>query len=371
MTDISVVIPTRNAGRWIDACLTGVEQSAPAEVIVVDGGSTDGTRGIARGRADAILDDDGAGVAAARQIGVEAARSPWVALIDADVVLGPGNLESLVAEAEARQLDGLQAALFSIGEGDYWSEQLARHHNRGQVRDWFGVSATVVRRETLLAHPFDRSLRSGEDIDLRLRLRAAGVAVAVSTTTWVVHRFGRGYRFCRGQWLADGEGLGRMVRSHGLRAVPNALAPLPAAALGAVESIPARLKPLPYFAGFAVGNWIGLLRGLSDARVPVDGRGRRLLCSAVIALTASLGVIAPVMAISTATGISLILEQSYAGAGWAAVVPALGLVALCALELAGPEKQIRALLRLARPAAWGLGSIGLLAAAARLAGVIA
>ena len=365
---ISVIVPTRNAAAWIATCLTGIEHNRPAQVIVVDGDSDDGTREIAVARADDVLDDHGAGVAAARQLGVQAATQSWVALIDADVVIGPGALDALLAEAQERQLDALQAGLFSIGRGDYWSGQLARHHNRGQVREWFGVSATIVRRDVLLTHPFDTSLRSGEDIDLRLRLRAAGVPVGVSQRTRVVHRFDAGYAFCRDQWLADGQGLGRMVRSHGLRAVPNALIPFPAAVLGMLEAFGDRLRPLPYFAGFAAGNWIGLLRGLRDRRVAIPTPARRMLTAAMSALIASLVVLAPAAVLAAAATGVLLTVAAYDGAGWTIAISIAGLGALTAVELAGHATS-GAALRLARPAVWLLGIGGLICAAARLVGV--
>lgn len=363
---ISVIVPTRNAADWLPACLMGIVANDPTEIIVVDGNSTDGTREIALARVGLVLDDGGAGVAAARQLGVDAARQDWVALIDADVVIGPGALAALLAEAGERELEGMQAALFSIGRGDYWSEQLARHHNRGQVRDWFGVSATIIRRDVLLSHPFDASLRSGEDIDLRMRLRTAGVPVGVSQHTRVVHRFGSGYAFCRDQWLADGQGLGRMVRSHGARALPNALIPFPAAALGALDGIADRLRPLPYFAGFAAGNWIGLLRGLRDPHVPIPTAARRVLTGLTLALVAALVILAPAAMLAAAAGAVLLTGAAYDGAPWTVAVAIAGLVALVAVELAGQAAG----LRLARPLASLLGLAGLLAAAARLASTI-
>jgi hypothetical protein len=366
---ISVIVPTRNAAVWIARCLTCIEHNHPAEVIVVDGDSDDGTREIALARADRVLDDHGAGVAAARQLGVQAATQTWVALIDADVLLGPGALEALLAEAHERELAALQAALFSTGCGEYWSEQLARHHNRGQVRDWFGVSATIVCRDVLLTHPFDTSLCSGEDIDLRLRLRAAGLPVGVSQRTRVQHRFGAGYAFCRDQWLADGQGLGRMVRSHGMRAVPNALIPFPAAALGALDAFADWLRPLPYFAGFVVGNWKGLLHGLADNRVPVTTPARRMLTFAMSVLIASLILLGPAAILTAVATGALLTAAAYHGADWTIAISLAGLGILTAIEVA-PQRPSHAGLRLAQPAVWLLAIVGLVCAAARLVGII-
>jgi len=46
--DLTVVVPTRNVEHWLDGCLASIERCDPAEVIVVDGLSSDRTRDIAR-----------------------------------------------------------------------------------------------------------------------------------------------------------------------------------------------------------------------------------------------------------------------------------------------------------------------------------
>src|SRR5437899_8049540 len=87
MLDLSVVVPVRNAEHLIEECLASISRARPREIIVVDGMSTDGTPDLARRYPVRIVDDSGRGVAAARAIGLELARCPWVALIDVDIVL--------------------------------------------------------------------------------------------------------------------------------------------------------------------------------------------------------------------------------------------------------------------------------------------
>jgi glycosyltransferase involved in cell wall biosynthesis len=280
---ISVVVPARNAEDWIESCLRAICENGPAEVILVDGGSTDRTVELARPWVDKVIDDGGAGVAAARMLGVASASQPCVALVDADVVLPPGALRELDQERSDRQLVALQAGLHSVGAGDYWSQSLADHHNHGHSKGWFGICASLVDRDVLLAHPLDGQLRSGEDIDLRIRLTKAGLRVGVSEVMVAKHRFGGGFAFARGQWLADGAGLGRMVRKHGRAGLVSAMVPFVAAALGIVRGIREMFRPWPYFAGFAVGNYVGLWRGLRDQHVPTSGPGRRLLVASMLA----------------------------------------------------------------------------------------
>jgi len=279
---ISAVVPARNAEGWIESCLRAIRENEPAEIILVDGGSTDRTVELAEPWVDKIIDDGGAGVAAARMMGVASASQPWIALVDADVVLPPTALRDLDRERCERQLAALQAGLHSVGAGDYWSQSLAKHHNRGNSRQWFGVCASLIARDLLLAHPLDGHLRSGEDIDLRIRLKRAGFRIGVSETMVGLHRFADGFAFAGQQWLADGAGLGRMVRKHGRSALLNAMIPFAAAALGLARGMREALRPWPYFAGFAVGNYIGLWRGLIDRSVPARGRGRQLLVAGTL-----------------------------------------------------------------------------------------
>lgn len=271
MLDLTVIVPARNAERLIGACLRSIFRSAPAEVIVVDGESTDRTVELARAQGARVLSDGGCGLPAARRMGIEAARTPWVALIDADVVLTEGDLARLLAEARNEGYAALQAGLRSVSGGGYWGRALVAHHRSSRSKQWFGVVATVIERETLLEHGFDDRFLSGEDIDLRWRLRKAGMKIGVSRRTVVEHRFEDTWEFAKAQWLADGHGFGRMIRAHGLRALLLLGLPLAAGARGTLLSLGRlQLRWLPYYACFVMFNYVGLARELAS-----DGRRRR------------------------------------------------------------------------------------------------
>ncbi len=265
---VSVVIPVRNAAPFVGDCLSSVARSRPAEIIVVDGCSVDGTAEIVARAGLRMLSDGGRGVAAGRMIGVRAASEPLVALIDADVVLPDGALASLLDEFEAGQYAALQAGLHSVSGPGYWGRALASHHNFGRSRYWFGLMATIIRRDTLLEHPLDSRFASGEDIDVRWRLAGAGLKIGVSRSTLVTHRFGDTFAFARDQWLADGAGLARMVAVH---RGGGWLMVLPAAAAArGVAVTTLRLQPqfIPYYLAFGAFNYAAMLRTLWDlARV--------------------------------------------------------------------------------------------------------
>jgi glycosyltransferase involved in cell wall biosynthesis len=265
MLDVSVIVPARNAEHLIGDCLRSIAGSRPREVIVVDGESSDRTVEIARTHGARVLSDGGRGLPAARLMGARAAQAPWVALIDADVILGDGDLARLLEEAQRDEYTALQAGLWSVSGTGYWGRALVEHHRTGRSKDWFGVVATVFERAALLAYGFDDRFPSGEDIDLRWRLRSAGAKIGVSRQTVVQHRFEDSWEFAKGQWLADGQGFGRMIRAHGLRAKLLLGLPLAAAVRGTLLSL-ARRQPrwLPYYACFVLFNYVGLVREVAE-----------------------------------------------------------------------------------------------------------
>jgi glycosyltransferase involved in cell wall biosynthesis/O-antigen/teichoic acid export membrane protein len=252
---LSVVIPVKNAEQFIEECLASVVKAGPAEIIVVDGCSTDRTLELVGLHGVRLLSDGGLGVATARMIGVHEARSEIVALIDADVVLPDGALAALLAEFRSGGYSALQAGLRSTSGPGYWGRAMTRHHNTGLSRKWLGVMATILWRDTLLEYPLDASFLSGEDIDLRWRLNRAGVRIGVSSQTVVRHRFGDTLEFARGQWRDDGAGLARMALSH-RRGSLLLLMPLADAVRG-VTLTTLRLEPqyIPYYLGHAVFNY--------------------------------------------------------------------------------------------------------------------
>ncbi|HVC60147.1 MAG TPA: glycosyltransferase family A protein [Acetobacteraceae bacterium] len=86
--DISVVIPTYNRADLLPLTLDTVlgQSRAPAEVIVVDDGSTDGTAAVVQKFADRVryYCIENSGEFAARNFGVAHARYPWIAFCDSD-----------------------------------------------------------------------------------------------------------------------------------------------------------------------------------------------------------------------------------------------------------------------------------------------
>ena len=264
---ISVVVPARNAAEFIHACLAAVQRNNPAEIIVVDGRSDDETVEIAGHYADSVLSDEGGGVAYARQMGAEVARQPYVAFVDVDIELTDTALRDLLDELKDRKLEAIQAQLRSVGGQDYWSRALVSHHRGGRSKHWFGLVASVFVREAFLHYGMDSAFSSGEDIELRYRLEKSGARIGLSEEVVVPHRFGSGFNFALGQWLADGSGLGRVVRKFGWPAAATLLIPAGGTVLGIGRSLLRQPQFVAYYALYGACNYAGIVHGLLDKKV--------------------------------------------------------------------------------------------------------
>ena len=117
----TVVIPARNEEVFLPLTLRALEaqRRAPDEVIVVDNGSRDGTVAAARAWGATVLRCEQPGVARTRQMGLEAARSEWVATTDADSLPSPQWLEKLSEAAPGRV--ALYGSMRFCGVAPHWS----------------------------------------------------------------------------------------------------------------------------------------------------------------------------------------------------------------------------------------------------------
>jgi rSAM/selenodomain-associated transferase 2 len=91
---ISVIIPTLNAEEHLPACLTAlvpaVVDGLIHEVIITDGGSTDGTRALADAAGCTVIACASANRGLQLREGATAARRPWLLFLHADTILEEG-----------------------------------------------------------------------------------------------------------------------------------------------------------------------------------------------------------------------------------------------------------------------------------------
>src|SRR3954463_8200367 len=96
---LSAVIITKNAAGQLGECLASV--AFADEILIVDSGSTDGTRELASARGARVLERAWVGFGAQKPFAVRAAAHDWVLCVDADERVSPALRAAIARELAA------------------------------------------------------------------------------------------------------------------------------------------------------------------------------------------------------------------------------------------------------------------------------
>jgi beta-1,4-mannosyltransferase len=200
---VSVVIPAFDRQELIRRSLASVfaqRSVAPAEVIVVDDGSTDDTAAEAsRLGARVIRLQGNQGAASARNAGVEAATQPWIALLDSDdewlphllATLWPLRDDHLLVTGSSLLLDD-DGSVQRLG-GVPTRQPVILRSPAALVfpQNFVAASGVLLRRDAILAvGGYRTDLRYAEDFDLWLRILGQGTGIASPTAVSLYHVHG-------------------------------------------------------------------------------------------------------------------------------------------------------------------------------------
>lgn len=211
----TVIVPVLNEAARLSPCLAGLSAAGPPvrEILVVDGGSDDGTQGLiaewaARDARISFIDaspvpGDWNGKAWGLQAGLDRAdpANPWILTMDADVRPEAGLIPALVAHAGAEGVVALSAAtrqtLSGAAEGVVHPAMLATlvyrfgipgHATARVAETQANGQCFLVRREALVGSGGFASVRGSvcEDVTLARGLVAAGGRVGFYETDALV-----------------------------------------------------------------------------------------------------------------------------------------------------------------------------------------
>ncbi len=174
----TVIIPALNEEEFIENCLRSIRAQTlpPAEIIVVDNGSTDRTVEIARKFADLVLILPGLSLWEMKQRGVEAAKSPIVVTTDADTVAPPDWLEKLLrhfSDPNVVAVGGPARALEPSTVSDLYTKGLSAIAQAGLLYD----ANMAFRKDVMLRSGGYARLKRGWDWELSARLSRYGRVV--------------------------------------------------------------------------------------------------------------------------------------------------------------------------------------------------
>ena len=185
---MTVVVAAHDAAPFIRRAVRSAlaQVPPPAEVVVCDDASTDGTAEALRGLDGplrVVRHEVNRGEGAAKNTGVRAARTPLVALLDADDEWLPGRLAAVTEVFDRHPDVDLVTTDALLVQGQH---VLGRWYDEGNPFAWDGQRVAVLQRNPVFGHValrraallalggFDESLRHATDWDCWIRLVHAG-----------------------------------------------------------------------------------------------------------------------------------------------------------------------------------------------------
>jgi glycosyltransferase involved in cell wall biosynthesis len=226
---VSVIIPMRNESGYIRSCLESLlkteSEASDYEVIVVDGGSTDGSRAIVlemapRFQSLRVIDNPSRHVAAGVNLGIQLARGRYIVRLDAHSEYPPHYIRDGIEELERTGAADVGGPILTTAPDTYMGKAIALtvQHPFGVGNSRFRLGGGgfvdtvpfgIFRRELFdELGMFREDLRTHEDFEFCARIRRAGGKIYQSEKLAVVYHhsptiygyLSRAWRY--GVWVA-------------------------------------------------------------------------------------------------------------------------------------------------------------------------
>jgi len=286
---VAVLLPVLDEEAHIGACLASIaaqDYPGPLEVLLLDGGSTDGTLGaIGRARVPGlrVLSNPGQIQAAGLQVGLAATAAEVIVRMDAHAVYAPDYVRACVAalrNGAGRGVHGVGGVLRAQGTTPFGRAVAtamalpgaigpgAFHHADQPVEADTAYLGAYTREALDAVGGWDETLAVGEDAELNWRLRRHGGCILVDPAIRSTYRPRETARGLRRQFFRYGKAKGILARRHG--ALPS-WRPLAPAALvaGLTLGIAARRWRAVVCLGAAYGGFVTCVVAKTDDRVRV------------------------------------------------------------------------------------------------------
>lgn len=214
---LSVIVPVFNAEAHLQECLSSIAAQTlrDFEVIIVDDGSTDGSRSLAEAFAAsdtrfAVVSTPNGGVSRARNLGLDLAQGDYVTFMDADDWLADstysdlmqptreGTFDAVAGDLTVESRSGERAVEESTLPGGHYDAEAVRTSILPMLvstdrltRDWpFRIVTKAFRRAHLHDHGirFEPGLRAAQDF-------VFSVAAMARTTSFYYVKGSAGYHY--------------------------------------------------------------------------------------------------------------------------------------------------------------------------------
>lgn len=226
---VTILVPVLNGERTIGTLLDALRGQAAiddeAEILIVDNGSTDGTRAVIEQRAPAnvrVAEEARRGVAAARNRGLRAARGEIIVGTDADCVPSRRWLREMVAPFADPQTILVAGGLASYPPRTGAQRFAARYGLNVAERSVFaalpfanGRNLAVRRAAALAVGGWNEAFPTGEDIEFSHQVRQrTGCEIVFRSAAIVFHQDRAGDDELLRQARGYGSGMALLYEAH-------------------------------------------------------------------------------------------------------------------------------------------------------------
>ena len=154
----AVVVVNYESGPVLASCVASLEAEAPAELVVVDNGSTDGSVGELKRRCPGIAVVDpgrNLGYGAAANRGVAATGSEFILVCNPDLSVAPGALTEMVAALVADPTVAVVGPLIRTPEGE-------RYPSARQFPSMIDAAGHAMLGQFVPQNPFTRAYQQAD-----------------------------------------------------------------------------------------------------------------------------------------------------------------------------------------------------------------
>ena len=177
--NISAIIPTYNRTDFVLQAIQSIQKQTVQvkEIIVVDDGSTDGTKELLKDEDIVYIQQENSGVSSARNRGIKEAKYEWIAFLDSDDIWNEQKIEEHVSlHVKHPHIKASFSDELWIRNGKIVNKK--KHLRKEEPTFLNSLRTCKIGASTFFAHKdifediglFDESLKACEDYDLWLRI---------------------------------------------------------------------------------------------------------------------------------------------------------------------------------------------------------
>ena len=194
-TKVSFIIPALNEEKHIKGVIDSIKKNVSGrfvyEIIVVDNGSVDRTRNIAKRRGSYVFCVPGVTISALRNTGVAKAHGEIIGFIDADVYLKANwgkNIDKAIEVLEHNPMT-IIGSIYGLREKPTWVERnwykpILNKKNINYINGGHLITTKVLFEKV---GGFEETLETGEDYDFCNRARKIGTKIINDPSLEVMH----------------------------------------------------------------------------------------------------------------------------------------------------------------------------------------